>query len=93
MELIDEGVVLKHCVGGYAKRYAEGQTNILVIRKIDDLDKPYYTMEIIDDRIIQTRGLSNRMPDEEVAAFVKAFEQAKLIKANKPKKNKITIPA
>lgn len=45
-ELIREGNALKHCVGTYAKRYAEAQIDLFVIRKESDPDKPFYTLEV-----------------------------------------------
>ena len=47
-EIISEGQALQHCVGGYAERHAEGKTTILFIRRKDNLDTPYYTLEIDD---------------------------------------------
>ena len=45
-EIVQEGAALSHCVGGYAKRHANGQTTILFLRKAEEPDTPYYTMEI-----------------------------------------------
>lgn len=77
-ELIQEGNALSHCVGRYAKDYASGKTNILVIRKAEALDKPFYTMEVRGNKIMQTQGFKNRRPDETVAKFIAAFEEEKL---------------
>lgn len=87
-ELIEEGKALNHCVGTYADRYAEGKTNIFVIRKLSNPDKPYYTMEVADNRIKQTRGKNNCAPTEDVKEFIEAFTKAKL-----EKKLKVKIPA
>lgn len=81
VELMREGNALKHCVGGYAKRYAEGEIDLLVLRKADDPNKPFYTMEIRNERIghgtiktiSQCRGLKNCMPTPEVKAFMDMF--------------------
>lgn len=90
-ELINEGKRLQHCVGTYAQNYAEGRTVLLLIRKSSKPDKPYFTMEIIDDRIVQCRGLRNCRPNKEVAAFVEAFKAAKIDK--KPAKQRIRVSA
>lgn len=89
-ELIEEGKALCHCVGGYASRYASGATNILVIRKINEPDKPYFTLELNRGAIVQVRGKHNCAPTGEVKKFIKAFELAKL---NKKGKDKKSIPA
>lgn len=45
-ELIEEGKALHHCVGGYAQRHANGETNILFIRKKEQPDASFVTMEV-----------------------------------------------
>lgn len=89
-ELIAEGKALEHCVGGYADRYANGSTDILFIRKLSEPDKPYYTMEVLNNRINQTRGLKNCAPNDEVKEFLGAFTKAKL---EGKSKTKVKIPA
>jgi hypothetical protein len=85
-EIIEEGKVLMHCVGGYADRHANGETNILLIRKISDPDKPYFTMEVKANQIIQTQGFKHVLPTGDVKEFVAAFKAEKLEK--KPAKSK-----
>lgn len=88
-ELIAEGEALSHCVGTYTDRYARGETNILVIRKEIEADKPFYTMEIRNNEIIQVRGKRNCKPTEEVEALIEVFKAKKLTK----NRNKIKVPA
>lgn len=83
-ELIKEGEQLKHCVGGYAKNYANAVTNIFVIRKLEEEDKPYYTVEIRGEKIIQVRGYKNKAPEEVVKSFVDVFKK-EILKKNKRK--------
>ncbi|MBU3111971.1 PcfJ domain-containing protein [Clostridium lacusfryxellense] len=92
-ELIKEGAALTHCVGGYADRYAKGETNIFFIRKDLDLNKPYYTIEIKKDKIIQVHGKNNRSPSVDVQEFIKAFTNKKLTKKKAIAQKRITIPA
>ena len=71
-ELIYEGEKLHHCVGGYANRYAENDTNILFIREKAQPDKPFVTMEVQKKsdgwRLVQIRGYMNNrnnpLPEE-----------------------------
>lgn len=68
-EIILEGKMLQHCVGGYVQRHADGKTNILFIRKKDEPDMPYFTVEVSNDyQIIQCHGYKNEAtcakPDE-----------------------------
>lgn len=80
-ELIDEGKALHHCVGTYAKNYADGRTNLFVIRRAEEPDKPFYTLEIYgtSNAITQCRGLRNCSPTDEVKAFLDLFRQEKLL--------------
>ncbi len=74
-EIIEEGKALCHCVGGYAARHSQGETNIFFIRKKSEPLKPYYTIEVSNNfKIVQCYGYKNNRtiakPDE-----IKAFEQ------------------
>lgn len=60
-KITKEGVYLHHCVGGYVNRVAKGRTNILFLRKNDDIDIPFFTIEVSNsNEIIQIHGLYNR---------------------------------
>ncbi|MDB5056348.1 MAG: hypothetical protein JWM44_4398 [Bacilli bacterium] len=78
-ELIAEGKALQHCVGNYAESYAKGKTDLFVIRKVDEPDKPFFTMEIRDGSIAQCRGLKNCSPTQDVKAFIDLFTSKKLL--------------
>lgn len=70
-ELKREGKELHHCVGAsdiYMKKMAEGVTWILFLRKKEDLEKAYYTVEIDlkTDNIIQFYSEFDRQPDKKV---------------------------
>lgn len=74
-ELIDEGSALHHCVASYAKKHLSGQTVIFFIRKKNEPDKPFYTLEYNPrtESIVQCRGLHNCGKTPEVEAFVDAW--------------------
>ena len=88
-----EGQTLHHCVGSsdqYMKKMAAGETWILFLRKKEDLEKAYYTVEINMKaaRIIQYYSAFDRQPDKETLSEVlKRFKQS--IKA---KRVRITEP-
>lgn len=69
-EIIEEGRTLHHCVGGdnYLCKHNNGTTYILFMRKAENPDKPYYTIEIDpkDNHIIQYYGKNDKKPDKEV---------------------------
>lgn len=89
MELMAEGKALHHCVGGYIKRMAEGETAIFFLRKANEPDKPFYTLELQKKRVIQCRTEHNasydRKPD--VKSFVDMWIE-KIVKKGGKKKAK-----
>lgn len=89
-ELIAEGAALHHCVGTYGAKYAIGKTNLFVVRKFSEPDKPFYAMEIRENRIIQCRGNNNCAINDAVSWFIEEFEKARL---NKEKQVRIMVPA
>jgi chromosome segregation and condensation protein ScpB len=50
----------------------------LFIRKIDDINTSFYTMEVRGTEIIQVRGKNNCSTTPEVQAFVEKFKTKKL---------------
>lgn len=74
-EIKNEGAALHHCVGTYVDRVAKGLTHIFFIRKEEEPDTPYFTMEYNHGRVIQCRGSHNCGMPPAVKAFVNAFEQ------------------
>jgi hypothetical protein len=82
-ELVDEGKTLKHCVGGYVERVAKGESNILVIRRVFEPDKPFFTVVIRKEDITQCYGLSHCHPDSHLRDFIERFKIAKLTKSKK----------
>lgn len=59
-EVIREGAALRHCVGGYVQRYADGKTVICVLRRAVQPDEPWRTVEIDEQgRLVQDRGYRN----------------------------------
>lgn len=79
-EIVREGAVLSHCVGGYAERHAEGKLTIMFLRKKDDIDTPYYTIEVSTGyKIIQCQGYKNNVVGnggEPKPQAIKDFEEA-----------------
>lgn len=62
-DLIREGSVLRHCVGGYGMDHAEGVDIILFVRHYRRPERPYYTLNISFDgpepEEIQLHGYGN----------------------------------
>lgn len=77
-EIRNEGHTLKHCVARYIDRVVNRETNLLFLRKVSELDKPYYTIEIADEEVVQVRGSCNDDPTAEIEIFIEKFKKAKL---------------
>ncbi len=90
VELFEEGKRLNHCVGQYAKQYAEGKTDIYVIRRVDHPNVPFYTVEIRNQQIAQARGLKNKPATSVVQKFIDSFVAAKLTKTKSNRRAKAT---
>ncbi len=70
LDIIREGRLQRHCVGGYAERHLSGKLTILFLRKAAEPDTPLYTIEMQDKRLVQIRGYQNADPDGEAMEFV-----------------------
>lgn len=77
-DIVREGRVLKHCVGGYADRHVNGAVTILFLRKESAPGVPYVTIEMSVEnncrelRVRQIHGYGNErdgsQPPEQVHA-------------------------
>jgi hypothetical protein len=57
--IVNEGIALNHCVKTYIDKVLEQKTNILFIRRPEDLEKPFFTLEIKDGFVRQCHGFNN----------------------------------
>ena len=75
-DIIREGKDLSHCVGGYAKRHAEGILNIIFIREVGKEETSFYTAEISQEgKIVQCRGYKNNCANNPKPESVIQFEE------------------
>lgn len=70
-ELSTEGKLLHHCVGTYAKSYAEGKKALFFIRRTEEPEIPYYTLELRerDMTVVQNHGDHNQPQTPEIKEF------------------------
>ncbi len=99
-EIVTEGRILSHCVGGYAYRHAHGLLNIMFLRKKTEPQTPYYTIEVSNDyKIIQCRGYKNNKVNiggeekpQEILEVEKQYQEyLDTLKRKAKKKSKIEI--
>ena len=78
MEIEDEGAALSHCVGSYITRVAKEKCEIYFLRKTDDIKKPFLTIEVRDDMLVQCYGYADHCnSDENAAEFIKQWCEKK----------------
>lgn len=65
-----EGNALHHCVGSYANRVAKKECVILFLRRTEELEKPFYTVEVRNRKVVQVQGMGHCDPTPEVEAFM-----------------------
>ena len=89
-ELTDEGTALHHCVGGYIQRMAKGETAIFFVRRTEEQDKPFYTLELRNKKVIQCRTENNKSYElsEDVKSFVDMWMERIVLKGGNKKKKK-----
>lgn len=84
-DLANEGMALHHCVKSYIDRVINGTTNIVFIRKKSDKTKPFFTVEVSNEKSIeQVHGFSNRNANTEpgLEDFIKRWAKNKHLTIN-----------
>nr|WP_297275149.1 PcfJ domain-containing protein [uncultured Agathobaculum sp.] len=76
-EITLEGERQNNCVAGYARRHAEGQTVIFVLRRADAPTQSWYTVELDPKTLTvrQCRGYQNESASVRVMFFADAWMQ------------------
>ena len=73
-DLKREGKELNHCVGtmGYDNKMINGVSFIAFVRKCEEIEKPYVTVEygLKDNKVLQCYGYHDSKPQQEVIDFV-----------------------
>lgn len=82
-----EGRVLRHCVGSYARRAANGETVILFMRKKENTEERLYTMEYQHGKLIQIRGYKNHDPEKKARELAEKFTEEFAIAERKYKES------
>ena len=82
-EIGHEGYKLRHCVAQYMPDIVADKKTILFIRNVNEIDVPFFTMEIIGDKITQCKGYRNCPRPTEVESFLKAFAKNKHLTIDK----------
>lgn len=84
-EICKESIRQNNCVSSYIYPHALGTTSILFLRKNDNPDKSYVTVEINNLEISQVYGSRNIIPDKEVYQFLEKYSIEKNLEYNPEK--------
>ena len=83
-ELCEESKALCHCVRTYADKVCSSRCAILFVRKAEEPDLPYYTLELSPKGdIVQCRGNHNCDMTDDVQAFVKLWHETVVMNKRK----------
>ena len=74
-DIVAEGNALHHCVGNYVDEVEAHKTMILFLRRCEDADKPYFTVEVQNKKVVQVRGMENADMTPEVKRFMDRWER------------------
>ena len=74
-EIVAEGHALHHCVGSYVDRVANRECMILFLRRCDEENSSFYTIEIRKKKVVQARGMCNADVTPEVKRFLDRWEK------------------
>lgn len=76
-ELVNEGAILKHCVGhmGYDKKFAREESLIFFVRTVENPDEPFVTVEysLKSKKVLQCYAKGNTKPDAEVTTYINSI--------------------
>lgn len=92
-EIVEEGRVLHHCVGGdsYLSSHNYGNSFILFLREADKKDIPFVTVEIRGEEIRQWYGAYDEKPNQNlIDAWLKTYTRELKKHKEKPKKASCT---
>jgi len=78
-ELVNESKELSHCVRSYDERIANGETGIFVVRKVEEPDRPFVTVELKGRELVQARAKQNKKPPKEVDNFLDQWLKKKVV--------------
>ncbi|EKJ5043590.1 PcfJ domain-containing protein, partial [Enterococcus faecalis] len=77
-EIVQEGSILHHCVGSqrYLEQHKQGATTIVFIRKKEEPNLPYFTLEYRNQQVTQIQGKCNRQEvPEKIKQAVRQWQE------------------
>jgi hypothetical protein len=73
--LEDESIQQNNCIRTYAERYAKGGCDIYFLRQLKYPKKSLVTVEVINDKVVQSRTKNNNNTNTSQDKFIKKWEK------------------
>lgn len=73
--LLEESKQQNNCVRTYAEKYANGESDIYLMRNIKAKNKSLVTVEVKNNKVIQSRAKYNNSPTDTQIKFLEEWEQ------------------
>ncbi len=64
-----------NCVGGYFDKCVSQKTVVFFVRRAEEIDKPFATVEFKDGKLIQCRMAYNKDAPEDVMKYMHRIEE------------------
>lgn len=74
ISLEDESTQQNNCIRNYAEKYANGKSDIYFMREINTLNKSLVTIEVKENKIVQSRTKDNGLPNNSQKRFLNKWE-------------------
>lgn len=74
ISLEDESTQQNHCIRNYAEKYANGKCDIYFMREINTPNKSLVTIEVKENKIVQSRTKDNGLPNNSQKRFLNKWE-------------------
>ena len=72
-DICREAVYMSNCLLTYLEAFVENDTDILLMRKADDVNTPFITLEIYQNTLLQAYHRFNRDCNEEEAEWIRGY--------------------
>lgn len=73
-DLLLESKMQNNCVRSYNFRYANHEVDLYFMRLVSNMSKSLVTIEVRDNKVVQSRIKNNRLPSMEQLSFIKTWE-------------------
>ena len=76
--MIEEGSSQHNCLRTYISKYSNGNCQIYFMRKKNNSDKSFVTIEVKKNKIVQARAKFNEEPQDEIMKILRKWEMTLL---------------